>query len=54
MPLAMKILYAILFLLPLIALLYFILGLPFLTLWKREEEEIEIREDDLAEIDLDR
>ena len=45
MPLAMKITYVILFLLPLAALLYFILGLPFLTLWKEEDsvpEQIEI------------
>ena len=37
----MKITYAILFLAPLLILLYCILGLPFKTLWD-EEETVEV------------
>ena len=53
MPFTMKLTYVVLFLVPLGVLLFYILGLPFLTLWAEEDELIEVKADELDEVEDD-
>jgi hypothetical protein len=49
----MKLTYVVLFLVPLAILLFYILGLPFLTLWAGEDAQVEVKADELDEVEED-
>jgi|GEM_PF-1913446 len=53
MPFTMKLTYVVLFLVPLAVLLFYILGLPFLTLWRDEQEQIELNAEEVDEVEDD-